>query len=94
MKISHEYPLDVFSELMNENELVEFLWIPEVSSSQDHANVVKNLKRRFYLPFTCLLDYVGENVVKRCKSFGYRGKKKVEKQQKKMELALRTGVVG
>lgn len=45
MKTAPEHQLDVFPELMIENELVEFLRIPEVSNGQDHANVVKNLKR-------------------------------------------------
>lgn len=39
-----------FPELMTEPELVEFLRIPEVSDAQDHANVIKNLKRMRDLP--------------------------------------------
>ena len=39
-----------FPELMTEQELVEFLRIPEVSKADDHANVIKNLKRMRDLP--------------------------------------------
>jgi hypothetical protein len=37
-------------ELMTEPELVSFLRIPEVSRSQNHHNVVENLKRMHQLP--------------------------------------------
>ena len=39
-----------FPELMTEQELVEFLRIPEVSKSEDYGNVIKNLKRMRGLP--------------------------------------------
>lgn len=39
-----------FSDLMTEQELVQFLRIPEVSNAKDHHNVVKNLIRMRDLP--------------------------------------------
>jgi hypothetical protein len=39
-----------FPELMTEQELVEFLRIPEVSKADDHGNVIANLKRMRDLP--------------------------------------------
>ena len=42
--------VDGYPELMTETELVEFLRIPEVSKADDHANVIKNLKRMRDLP--------------------------------------------
>ena len=39
-----------FPDLLTEEELIEFLRIPEVSKSQDHHNVVENLRRRHGLP--------------------------------------------
>ena len=38
------------SDLMTEQELVQFLRIPEVSKAKDHRNVVKNLIRFRDLP--------------------------------------------
>lgn len=39
-----------FPELMTEAELVRYLRIPEVSGTDDHRNVVRNLKRMHNLP--------------------------------------------
>ena len=38
------------SELMTESEVIQFLRIPELSSSQDYHNVIENLKRVRGLP--------------------------------------------
>ena len=38
------------SELMTESEVIQFLRIPELSSSQDYPNVIENLKRVRGLP--------------------------------------------
>lgn len=40
----------LFNELMTEDELVQFLRIPEVSNSHNYHNVVKNLIRFRDLP--------------------------------------------
>ena len=37
-------------DLMTEAELIEYLRIPEISSSGDHHNVIENLKRMHKLP--------------------------------------------
>lgn len=37
-------------ELMTENELIEYLRIPEISTSKDPKNVIDNLKRMRNLP--------------------------------------------
>lgn len=37
-------------ELMTEEELIQFLRIPEVSNSKDYHNVIENLKRFRQLP--------------------------------------------
>jgi hypothetical protein len=37
-------------ELMTEAELIKFLRIPEVSKSENHHNVIENLKRMHQLP--------------------------------------------
>ena len=37
-------------ELMTENELIDYLRIPEISKSRDHKNVIDNLKRMRNLP--------------------------------------------
>jgi hypothetical protein len=37
-------------ELLTEEELIRFLRIPEVSNSENHHNVVENLKRMHGLP--------------------------------------------
>ena len=37
-------------DLMTEKEVIEFLRIPEVSSSRDHHNVIEHLKRYRRLP--------------------------------------------
>lgn len=39
-----------FPELMTETELIEYLRIPEISTSKDYKNVVYNLKRMRDLP--------------------------------------------
>lgn len=39
-----------YPELMTEEELIEYLRIPEISKSKDHHNVVENLKRMRDLP--------------------------------------------
>ena len=39
-----------FQEVMTEEELINFLRIPDVSKSKDYKNVVKNLKRMRNLP--------------------------------------------
>ena len=39
-----------FPELMTEAELIEYLRIPEISKSENYANVVDNLKRMHDLP--------------------------------------------
>ncbi|MFC1636798.1 hypothetical protein ACFL5Z_18380 [Planctomycetota bacterium] len=38
------------SELMTESEVIQFLRIPELSSSKDYHNVIENLKRVRGLP--------------------------------------------
>jgi hypothetical protein len=40
----------IASELMTEDELVEYLRIPEVSKSKNYRNVIENLKRMHHLP--------------------------------------------
>ena len=40
----------VVPDLMSESQLIEFLHIPEVSSSKDYHNVIKNLIRMRDLP--------------------------------------------
>jgi hypothetical protein len=37
-------------ELMTESELIQFLRIPEISNSENHHNVIENLKRVHGLP--------------------------------------------
>lgn len=41
---------NLFPDLLTEKELIEFLRIPEVSKSQDHHNVIENLRRMHGLP--------------------------------------------
>lgn len=41
---------NLYYDLMTEDELIQFLRIPEVSSSKDYHNVVENLKRMHDLP--------------------------------------------
>ena len=36
--------------VMTEEELIQFLRIPEISRSKNHQNVIENLKRRYGLP--------------------------------------------
>jgi len=43
--VSHALPV-----LLTEDELISLLRIPEISSAQDHHNVVENLKRMHGLP--------------------------------------------
>ena len=42
--------IDNSSELMTESEVIQFLRIPELSSSKDYHNVIENLKRIRGLP--------------------------------------------
>jgi hypothetical protein len=42
--------IDISSELMTESEVIQFLRIPELSSSKDYHNVIENLKRVRGLP--------------------------------------------
>jgi hypothetical protein len=42
--------IDNNSELMTESEVIQFLRIPELSSSKDYHNVIENLKRVRGLP--------------------------------------------
>ncbi len=42
--------IDISSELMAESEVIQFLRIPELSSSKDYHNVIENLKRVRGLP--------------------------------------------
>jgi hypothetical protein len=39
-----------FRELLTQDELIEFLRIPEVSKAEDYNNVIDNLKRMHNLP--------------------------------------------
>lgn len=41
---------DRFPELMTEDELIEFLRIPEISKAEEYGNVIANLKRMRDLP--------------------------------------------
>lgn len=41
---------NLFPDLLTEDELIEFLRIPEVSKAKDHHNVIENLKRMHDLP--------------------------------------------
>jgi hypothetical protein len=41
---------NIFPDLLTEEELIEFLRIPEVSKAKDHHNVIENLKRMHGLP--------------------------------------------
>ncbi|MHC4193349.1 MAG: hypothetical protein ACYSP9_04135 [Planctomycetota bacterium] len=41
---------DTFPELMVQQELIEFLRIPEITKAEDYSNVVENLKRMHGLP--------------------------------------------
>ena len=41
----HTYP-----DLLTENELIEFLRIPEVSKAKNYHNVIENMKRMHNLP--------------------------------------------
>ena len=43
-------PLIVFSEVMTEEELIDFLKIEQISSSRNPHNVIENLKRVHGLP--------------------------------------------
>jgi hypothetical protein len=36
--------------IMTEEELIQFLRIPEISSAENHRNVIENLKRKHGLP--------------------------------------------
>lgn len=39
-----------YPDLLTEDELIEFLRIPEVSKAKDYSNVIENLKRVHDLP--------------------------------------------
>lgn len=41
---------NLYSDLLTEKELIEFLRIPEISKAQDHRHVIENLKRMHALP--------------------------------------------
>ena len=41
---------NLFPDLLTEEELIEFLRIPEVSKAKNHHNVIENLKRMHGLP--------------------------------------------
>jgi len=52
-ELSLSVPYTLFpsaSELMTEDELIEFLRIPQISKAKDHHNVIENLKRMRDLP--------------------------------------------
>jgi hypothetical protein len=42
--------MDNFPEIMTEEELIQYLRIPEISNSKNYHNVVENLKRMHDLP--------------------------------------------
>ena len=50
MKPKDNNNLDGFRELLTQDELIEFLRIPEVSKAEDYNNVIDNLKRIHNLP--------------------------------------------
>ena len=50
MKPKNNNQSDISSELMTEEELIQFLRIPEVSSAKNYHFVVENLKRMRDLP--------------------------------------------
>ncbi len=39
-----------YSEIMTEEELIQYLRIPEISNAKDYSNVIYNLKRMRNLP--------------------------------------------
>jgi hypothetical protein len=41
---------NLFPDLLTEEELIEFLRIPQISTAKDHHNVIENLKRMHDLP--------------------------------------------
>ena len=50
MKPNSNNNSESFRELMTQDELIEFLRIPEISKAADHNNVIANLKRMHGLP--------------------------------------------
>ena len=65
----------VVPDLMTESQLIEFLRIPEISTSKDHHNVIKNLIRmrdlprikickKLLFPKKAVLEWIEENTVK------------------------------
>ena len=50
MKPKNNNNIDGFQELLTQDELIEFLRIPEVSKAEDYNNVIDNLKRMHNLP--------------------------------------------
>lgn len=64
-------PLIVFSEVMTEEELIDFLKIEQISSSRNPHNVIENLKRVHGLPRVPLCGknvYLKEAVIEWLKS--------------------------
>ena len=66
----------LFKDLMTESELIQFLRIPEVSNSQDHHNVVKNLIRfrdlpriqickKLLFPKKAVLEWINDETVRK-----------------------------
>lgn len=66
---------DTFPELMVQQELIEFLRIPEITRAENYDNVIDNLKRMHGLPcihickkpiypLTAVRDWVGEKLRK------------------------------
>ena len=64
-----------FPELMTEDELVEYLRIPVVSTAKNHSHVIENLKRMHDLPcihickkplypLSAVHEWVGEKLLK------------------------------
>ena len=50
MELNSNNNSESFRELMTQDELIEFLRIPEISKAADHNNVIANLKRMHGLP--------------------------------------------
>lgn len=49
-EMSAENNNKLYPDLLTEEELIEFLRIPEVSKAQNHHNVIENLRRMHDLP--------------------------------------------
>ncbi len=50
MKPTNNSNGDGFQELMTEEELINFLRIPEISKAENYSHVIENLKRMHDLP--------------------------------------------